>query len=397
MPRGTEKLTAASASTNIVNRDRRLRIPWAALLAAAIVLAVDGFGLRYFGPWTVIADQAGVYDPNRPRKGLDFGVAHDRQQLAALRREPPEYERALVVGSSRVAVGFDTDQALEQLPRFRFGKIGHAGLDAFVVRSMVDDLLDAEPDVALFLLSEYDTHRPVRIEPTPGKSSASMSALFDLANLIGGDFLLRQREFTYRLAASRLLESYRYRRVLARTRIRHLRDFRTPPRLAGRQLKDFLTAVEHTPITYWDGERQAVPRKTRQMILGHFGDRPRQGDRGLSFVAETQLGDHARVNMSLLEHALSRLQAQGVAVAILEGPIHPAAPLSYHPQARQEFRGFARRLAREYGIAFIPLEAMPEFPDEEFVDLLHLAEPGVRKLTRAITQGIELTAEQASP
>lgn len=367
--------------------DTRFVVPWAALLAALIVLAVDGIGLRAFGPWKTIADQAGTWNPRTPRRGLDFGIAHDRQQLQEL--ASARARRAVVVGSSRVAVGFDPAVAREALPGFHVAKVGHAGLDAFVLRSIADDLGAPRPEVAVLLLSEYDTHRPVRLEPTPGKSSADLGAFAQLASLIGDGFAFEHRDVAARLGVSTALESYRYRRVLARTRLGALHTFPLEPRLEPPRSdpQELAADPEHTPISYWDGERKPVPRPTRRQILSHFTHR--RGDSGLSLIAETQPGDHARVNMALIETAVSRLRERGVEVVVVEGPIHPAARLSYAPETTEAFRAFARDLAANPGVHFVALDDLPTFPGSEFNDLLHLNETGAYALTRAIARAID--------
>ena len=81
----------------------------------------------------------------------------------------------------------------------------------------------------------------------------------------------------------------------------------------------------------------------------------------------------------LIRRAVEVLRAAGVRVAIVEGPLHPAAVDLRDPELRGEFLAFARSLQDQLGIAFLPLEAIEPYAESDFADLVHVGPEGVPK------------------
>ena len=107
-------------------------------------------------------------------------------------------------------------------------------------------------------------------------------------------------------------------------------------------------------------------------------------------------GDHAEVQMKLGRAAVARLRAAGAQVIIVEGPLSPMAAEYYDATIRVDFVAFARDLAREPGVRFVPLNVSATYPEEEFRDLSHLNETGARKLTGVILGAVREVLEERS-
>ncbi len=358
-------------------RDRRAswaRLPLAAALAVVVLLGVDrvGFGLR--ATWAAIAER----DP--------FGVATPQLALLDLRRETKQERRALVVGPSRVFEGFSTPLASEQLPDLRLAKVAHPRFDPFVVCAMVPQLLATEPDAVAFVWSELDTHRPLRLEPVPGSSVASLAAVRDLVLLTGWRFALENRTSLYRLAASSALDGYRYRTALYQAGLDERRRFQLDRRLKPRRAFPRIFGE----IVYWDARPHEVNAAERRLIVSSFGPDadPRFVDLSIDFVAEITEGRHVDLQRSFIEGASRLLRERGVEVVVVEGPLHPRAAGIYNASLRREFLAFMRRLERELGVRFTPLEAMPPFRPGDFKDLLHTAGNGSFKLSNSIGRAL---------
>jgi hypothetical protein len=107
-------------------------------------------------------------------------------------------------------------------------------------------------------------------------------------------------------------------------------------------------------------------------------------------------GDHAEIQMTLARRAVGRLRAAGAGVIIVEGPLSPMAAEYYDPTIRDDFVAFARSLALEPGVRFVPLKVSATYPEEEFTDFSHLNEAGARKLTAVILRAVREVLEERS-
>ena len=109
-----------------------------------------------------------------------------------------------MVGTSR-ALRVHTASIAEAFPERRGLSFARHLMDVFAIRSLVADLAAARPGVVVWPLSEFDTHRPLRIEPLLDKTSADPAALAELygagIRLEGPGFAWRHRESALRVLA----------------------------------------------------------------------------------------------------------------------------------------------------------------------------------------------------
>lgn len=175
---------------------------WLAL-ASALAFA-SGSSWDSWVAWT------SARDPNAPATH----VAEDRRSLAALSATPANVRPIFVLGSSRAAVGFRRDLAARLRPKEAFVALTHEFIDPFVMRSLAGEIGQLQPKRVVLLLSDFDTHRPVRLEPLPDIPSAGLGPITDLATAAGPGFVLRNRHSFLRLLGSTLFPPYRYRQVV---------------------------------------------------------------------------------------------------------------------------------------------------------------------------------------
>jgi hypothetical protein len=258
--------------------------------------------------------------------------------------------------------------------------MAHQMMDPFVTLSLVDESIDAGADVVVLLLSQFDTHRPLRIEPIPGKSSASLVAIGDLVEAAGPRFAWRIRETLYRIVAASVLNSYRFRDLLGRTGLNETREFALEDRLSSRGF-----ALMRGPAALGQPRKQALSPAEREQLLQKLSPELRKrARRQFAWFSETRRGEHARVQMALVRRTVERLRGAGVEVFIVECPLHPLAAEIEEPGSREEFSALATALAAETGAHFLPLEAMPPYLSTDFNDLLHLGPTGADRLTNAV-------------
>ena len=234
--------------------------------------------------------------------------------------------------------------------------------------------------------SELDTHRPLRLEPVPGSSVASLGAVRDLVAHTGWRFALENRTSLYRLVATSALTSYRYRTALLQAGLDERRRFTLDRRLKRRRALPRIFGE----IVYWDAEPHAVGAAERRRIVASFGPDAdaRFVDLSIDFVAEITEGRHVTLQRSFIEGASRLLRERGVEVLVVEGPLHPRAASIYDAGLRREFLAFMDRLERELGVRFTPLESMPPFRPVDFKDLLHTSGNGSFKLSAGIGRAL---------
>ncbi|MBW2273960.1 MAG: hypothetical protein JRG96_11865 [Deltaproteobacteria bacterium] len=349
-------------------------MPWAGIVALIVVVLLDAALLGSRGPWERIF-RALPYDGS-----LYTGVARDRTQLQKIRAADPEQPRILIFGTSRANRGFNVVRAERGLPGASLGQMAHQMMDPFAILSLVDESVAAGADAVVLLLSQFDTHRPLRIEPIPGKSSASLAAIGDLTDAAGAAFAWQIRDSLYRIAASSALGSYRFRDVLGRTGLNRTREFALDDRLDSRGF-----ALMRGPAALGEPREKALGAEEREELLERLSPRLRsRAPRQFGWFTETRRGEHARVQMALVRRIVERLRDADVEVFIVECPLHPLAADIEERGTRAEFAALASDLASETGAHFLRLEAMPPFEANDFNDLLHLGPSGSEKLTAAV-------------
>ena len=362
------------SSSTSSSRTGLQRLPWAWLLALALLLAIDRLAFGITGTWAALSAR----DP--------YGLATPRLAMQEIRRQPPGKPRVLAVGPSRMFEGFSYQIASRKLPGVAFAKLTHPRFGAFVIRALVNDLLALRPHAVVFLWSEIDTNRPLRLEPVPGSSAASLAAVWDLLRWTDLRFAVANRTTFYRLIASSALDGYRYRTVLGDAGLGDTRSFTIdarlkPPRAFPRIFGEIvLRGAEPTPVSQAERER----------IIESFGPKAdeRFVDLSIDFVAEITPGEHAELKRAFITRTVELLRAAGVEVIVVEGPLHPLAAELYDVRLREDFLAFMQRLTREHGVRFTPLEALPRFEAKDFKDLLHVRASGTLKITGAILRAL---------
>ena len=361
-------------SSTSSSRTSLRRLPWAWLLALALLLAIERLVFGVTGTWAALSAR----DP--------YGVATAQLAMHEIRRVPLGKPRVLAVGPSRMFEGFSYQIASRRLPGVAFAKLAHPRFGPFVIRALVNDLLALQPHAVVFLWSEIDTNRPLRLEPVPGSSAASLAAVWDLLRWTDPRFAVANRTTFYRLVATSALEGYRYRTALGDAGLRDTRSFTLdarlkPPRAFPRIFGEIvLQGTEPAPVS----------RAERKRIIESFGpeaDR-RFVDLSIDFAAEITEGEHAELKRAFITRTVELLRTAGVEVIVVEGPLHPRAAELYDVRLREDFLAFMHRLTREHGVRFTPLEELPLFEAKDFEDLLHVGPSGTLKLTSAILRAL---------
>ncbi len=254
------------------------------MVALLIVLLLDAALLGSRGPWDRIFRML-------PYDGAIYtGVARDRTQLQKLRAAEPGQLRILVFGTSRANRGFNVVRADHGLPAARFGQMAHQMMDPFVILSLVDESVAAGADAVVLLISQFDTHRPLRIEPIPGKSSASLAAAGDLVAAAGLPFAWRDRDTLYRIAVASALDGYRFRDLLGRTGLNRLREFPLDDRLEAHRIP-----LMRGPAALGEPHEDALsPEERREWVAGLEPRLQKRAGRQLGWFSETRRGEHAR-------------------------------------------------------------------------------------------------------
>lgn len=357
----------------------RSRLPIAALLSVALLLISDHLVLGPGGPWPFITAQVPLGD------GVSKGVARDRVQLQMSRARPAEEKSVFVVGTSRARAGFQRRFAMEVASSLSFFGLTHAMLDPFVTLSLAPEIVEAGADVVVLYLSDFDTHRPLRIDPIPAKSSNSPHALVEVFANAGPAFAFENRTLLYRITVSSWLHSYRFRDLLAQTPLSALRAFPLPRRLVERSQPTARgPAVLESPFA------NSLSEVERARFVARLPtELKRHAVRQLPFLTEIQKGEHSRIGMGIVRRTVTVFRDSGVEVLIVECPLHESRGWLRDAGTRPEFLSLGRSLAEQEGVHFLPLEALPNFQSGDFSDLLHLNQKGANRLTAALVTALE--------
>jgi hypothetical protein len=364
-------------------RAQRLRrgLPFAGILAILAVYTLDTLALGPRGPWQTV-------DGLLPGPGLERDIVIDQQELRALLETPPDQKRALVVGSSR-AQSFRPQLIRSELRHsVRFGRIAHGLIAPFEIDSLVDTALAIDTDVVVILLSEFDLNRPVFIAPPV--SFGSFAAVRDLAQLGGPAFSYEHRLLLFRLSAACALNSYRYRDVLQRAFADKWRRFELGDPFPRPTRVSHPNQVEGgTPTPLSGADQKNLFSRLGQLFPGGYRSTFDQ-------IRSVTRGPHADFQRGLVRRAVARLHAAGVAIVIVETPVHPLSVTLYDTSIRDDFVGFASQLVSEFGVVFVALEDSEPYVGEDFGDLVHL-ERGAPKLTRTIETAVAEVLRVDSP
>jgi hypothetical protein len=359
-------------------RTGRWPIPWGGLVALAAVLLLDRIFFGVIAPWGALAERVG------PMERPHHQVARSRGAIRDLAAVASDWPTAFVVGSSRADRAFDPATARRRLPEVEFGRVAFAALRPFEMRSLTDDLIRTGADAIVLVLSEFDTHRPIRLDPMPGTSAASVGALAEFLTLAGPRFAFENRPLLYRVPLSRVLDAYRFREILRRAGLDALREFHLDEKRHWTR-----AAPVSRPAAMGGGTKRKAPADLIERIVAGFPERRRRAARyQIWMIAEMGAGAHVRVQKQLIRSAVARLRTAGVKVVVAEGPLHPDAASLYDARLRDDFLAFADALRAEFGIRLLPLEAFGPLAPSDFGDMLHLNARGAPRFTRVVVDAV---------
>lgn len=342
----------------------------AGFVAIALLLGFDAL----IGSDAVRAQLEAQVEQGR-RAGFVLRVDRRLSQLGATAEDEPQI---VVLGNSRAMAALDP----EGLENVDVTFVARPGMEPFHQRSLADGVVRGAPDAVILTWSAFDTHRPVRLEPVVGRAVASAPALWDLIGETDAAFLWQNRDSLRRAVLASVSNAYRYRDVLGEAFGFRWRRFATspaltspaPPPIAGRARIAFGEA---------DGPRvlPGVRRDIRKLF-------PLAGDfvavDQTDMVSEIERGRHVEVQTALLRSAVETIRRAGIPVIVVETPLHPVSRRLYDVALEEDFAVFARDLAVDPGVRFVPRSEMPAFRDADFIDLMHVSESGRQKLTRAV-------------
>lgn len=367
-------------------------VPWAGLAAVVLVLLLDTFAMTRPEPWRRL--EADLPDPDITPEG---GVVRDRIQIAELALADDGRDRVFLLGTSRARRGLMNWVLEKELGEdVAVVKLAHAGLQPFELRTLAEDCLAADPDVVVLALSEYDTHRPLRLmDSTAG---GSWAALTGLAARVDPSLFWEERELALRLATQALLDSYRHRPVVHGGDTFERLHFRRPdarPRWGANEIHYHVGADGRPGDAQDDEARTLWGRPLGQLrLLDRRADttfpdvsqptRRVQVRQVLSIAA----GDHASVQAGLIEDTVARLRGAGVEVLIVEMPLHPLGMHMYDTALRDEFLELCTRLASEHGAHVLTLEQSGPFTGEAFHDLTHLGGQGAVDMSAVVARAV---------
>lgn len=364
-----------ASSTREDRGGRFARLPWAGLLAAALVLVADALVFSPDGPWEWMLGRLQDSSP------LERGLIHDRLALRAARDDTSGRPRVTFVGTSRTDASFMPELIPEALhPPIQFLEQTHAQMFPPELLSMLDEILDQEPDLVVTVLSELEFCRPLKL--VPQAFGRDLSAAWELARLGGPAFVLEQRMAFLRMACLGLLDAYRYRGVLGKVLFNEWRRFPRGARMAGPQ------AAVAWPDVLSDGAPAELPAGREAEVLARL-QAFYTGKEDIVAVQVEEMrsirpGRHAAIKLAMMESSIVRLRAAGIGLLILEGVTHPDTYALYDAEGtRAMFLDWATRMEREHGVRFVPRDAVGYGPHApiDFRDLTHLGKEGARRST----------------
>ena len=350
--------------------------PWAGVLALAVLLVVvDGGLLGPSGPWTWLRTQLPDVDP------LERGLIDDRLALQRAAGLDSGFPRVTLVGTSRTNAAFQPeliDAALT--PPIDFLEMTHTRVFPHELRSMIDDVIAAKPDVVLTVLSELEFFTPLKIVPLA--TGGSLSGLIELAMATGPTFVLENRQAFYRMLTVVFSDAYRYRGVLAKTIFDPWRRFPMAQGQASAQAQtwpDLMSDGEPMPLD------PALEARIADGLREFYGSKDHIVDMQVKQLRSMRNGRHAQIKMDMMDRCIELLLAEGIEVVIVEGSIHPESLALFDAaEGRKVFTAWAERAAALPGVHFLPHEQFGEFEPLDFRDLTHLNKRGASKFTLAV-------------
>jgi DNA-binding transcriptional MerR regulator len=88
---------------------------------------------------------------------------------------------------------------------------------------------------------------------------------------------------------------------------------------------------------------------------------------------------YSAYNLAMVEEILKLARERGFSVALYDQPLNASAAGPDWAGVVPAYRAACRRLAREYGVAYLHIERAVDLKDDDFADLFHLLAPGRAK------------------
>ncbi len=345
---------------------------------------MDAWALGLGGPWDFFSERMNNEHP------MERGVVSDRVEFARLAAEASDNPLVAVMGSSRAHASMHTHLLKKAAPGIEVAALAHAGMHPFEIRGALDEVLALEPELVVILISEFDTHRPLRLMPQT--SPGSFAALRELASQVGGDFVWEQRTTFLQVALASVVDLYRYREVFHVAGVEDYRMFSHPAAPRGQGVLKIPYLLEgNAPLDMnMDEELQQL-----ELVYPHLSLRARKA--GMTQCQSITRGPHATVQMFLLRKAVVRARSKGVRVLLVEGPLAPATKGFYDNSIRTDFLELAQELSQEEGVLFLALEESGPFPQEIFADLTHLNREGAQQMSAAVGRRVANLLELPGP
>ena len=354
------------------------RLPWAALSALVAVLLLDSLILGFDGPWERLAEHA-------PHRGGLRGLVAERIGQKHVRDRQSNQTGVFVAGSSRALHGFSFSALnAEERALTAFAQIGRPSMGPFEIYSATDEMLRAEPDAVVVFASEFDTHRPVQI--IPKMTNGNLSAIAGLVADIGPSYTWSQRHNLYRLCLVDQLYSYRYRDLLGATTLNRFRRFPVPGERFESDEKPPAESLNIDPLN--NREHQIRREQAYRRLLPRLPEDSVKYRSQVRQIFNIRRGPHVDIQQSQLRRAVRTLAEHGVAVLIVEAPLHPMAAEIYDTSIRTDFLHFAAELATSPEVHFLALDDVDPFSADDFQDLTHLSRAGAERFTRRILDAL---------
>lgn len=367
-------------------RPQATGFPWAGALALVVLLVVVEWGLLGpSGPWAWLRTQLPAVDP------LERGLIDDRLALQRAAGLNTGHPRVVLVGTSRTNAAFQPELIESALtPPIDFLEMTHTRVFPHELRSMIDDVIAAEPDVVLTVLSELEFFTPLKVVPLA--TGGSLSGLIELAMATGPTFVKENRQAFYRMLTVVFSDAYRYRGVLAKTIFDPWRRFPMAQGQASSQAQtwpDLMADGEPMPLD------PAAEAAIADALREFYGSKDQIVDMQVQQLRSMRDGRHAQIKMDMMDRCIELLLAEGIEVVIVEGSVHPESLALFDAaEGRKSFTAWANRAASQPGVHFLPHEQFGEFEPLDFRDLTHLNKRGATKFTLAL---YDWTARQLTP
>lgn len=375
------------------------KAPWAALIAAVLVIWVDSKLFADRELWLKL--RARLEALPEPIVRLELGMTKDILQLKNMRDAAPEMRRLIILGNSRARVGLNLrnlrdDDILQ-------AKIAHAGVSPYVMRTFAKEGAALSPDLVVLMLSELDTHRPVEL--VPGACFRSAPALGQLLTS-EPSLSWEQRHEVEQVAVGTFLNSYRYGDILDRAYLNDFLDIRIQEeepaskrqdQRRGRVIPRKRLVVEAENARFRirrisEPDVPPPPIENIEEIRAEFAKsfkRKKIQNSTLNIGYAIAFGPHVETQRGLIEKTIEILTDAGSKVLIVEGPLNPLTYMLYDEEAtRSDFLAFVEEMKVEYGVHFQSIDETGPYVPKDFSDLLHLKGTSARKLSAEVRKRV---------